>query len=358
MKKPVLLLLSLLLIISLPIFAEDKPADPSAGVGVQGDISMDASQLLSDDTASPAKAPQGDVSVQGSISTDASQAMPDIPGTPGGTPQDPGQLMPDNSGAPEQGATGLEGMDQMPGDTAAQPQTVTAQKQSKPAPAAKKVPAPVKPPLPKYKAVPYTNDLRIMDAKTGELGQVDTLHRYMDWRVKASTSMEKKKHFPTDTNDLNAYTAWVENKDGYGEGESLTLYMDPIYFSAIEEGGVDSVKCTGLKIINGYNKSHEDWFNNSRVKIMKIYQNNKPFCLIELYDSTNWQDIKFKKPMMIKPGDTIKAKIVEVFEGYKYANAAITEFLLVGKPGGSVIGYDQMNGKSMTNVRNGGMYFK
>ena len=338
MKKPVLLLLSLLLIISLPIFAEDTQADPFASAGVSAGV-------------------QGDISVQGSISTDASQAKPDNPGTSGEAPQDPGQLMPDNAGAPQQGGMDLQGMDQMPGDNAAQPQTVTAQKQTKPVPAAKKAPAPVKP-LPKYKAVPYTNDLRIMDAKTGELGQVDTLHRYMDWRVKSSTSMEKKKHFPSDTNDLNAYTAWVENKDGYGEGESLTLYMDPIYFSAIEEGGVDSVKCTGLKIINGYNKSHEDWFNNSRVKIMKIYQNNKPFCLIELYDSTNWQDIKLKKPMMIKPGDTIKAKIVEVFEGYKYANAAITEFLLVGKPGGTVIGYDQMNGKSMTNVRNGGMYLK
>lgn len=335
MKKTVFLLLSLLLIISLPIFAEDMPADPMADTGAQADLS-----------------------VQGDISLDAALPPGENPGAPAQVPQDMPNPAPENPAVQDPAGMDMSGMDQISGNNAAPQQAApainnTALKQEK----VKAVPA-EKQGLPKYKAVPYTNDLRIMDKKTGALGQVDTLKRYMDWAVEASSSMEKKNHRPMDTNDLNAYTAWVENKDGYGEGESLILYLDPIYFSAIQEGEVNAVKCTGLKIINGYNKSHEDWFNNSRVKIMKIYHNKKPFCLIELYDSTNWQDITFKKPIIIKPDDVIKAEVVEVFEGYKYPNAAITEFLLVGKPNGQIIGYDQLNGKSMANVRNGGMYFK
>jgi hypothetical protein len=209
--------------------------------------------------------------------------------------------------------------------------------------------------FPKYKAIPMTNELRVMDSKTGELGQTDSLKRYMDWRVVCSSQM-KKKHKPSNTADLNAQTAWVTRKGDNGIGESLTLVFDPIYFAAIQEGEINSVKITGLKIINGYNKSHDDWFNNSRVRTMKIYHNKKAFCDIELYDTTNWQEIKFKKPMIIKPGDKLKAVITDYFEGYKYPNACITEFLPVGRPNGTVVGADYMDGKSKSNIRNGGMY--
>jgi hypothetical protein len=209
--------------------------------------------------------------------------------------------------------------------------------------------------FPEYLAVPLTNDLRVMDKKTGELGETDSLKRYMDWTVTSSSQMTKQ-HAPADTEDLNAYTAWVTRKGDNGIGESLTLKFDPIYFSAMEEGGVDSVKVTGLKIINGYNKSHDDWFNNDRVRTMKIYHNNRPFCNIRLYDTTNWQKITFKTPMIIRPGDKIKAVITDYFEGYKYPNACITEFLPVGQPNGTVVGADYMNGKSKAIIRNGGMF--
>jgi hypothetical protein len=209
--------------------------------------------------------------------------------------------------------------------------------------------------FPKYKAVPMTNDLRVMDKKTLELGQTDSLKRYMDWRVVCSSQM-KKKHGPANTEDLNAGTAWVTRKGDNGIGQSLTLVFDPIYFAAIQEGEVNSVKITGLKIINGYNRSHDDWFNNDRVRTMKIYHNKKPFCDIELYDTTNWQTITFKTPMIIKPGDKLKAVITDYFEGYKYPNACITEFLPVGKPNGTVVGADYMDAKDKTSIRNGGMY--
>ncbi len=334
MKKLVLIILSLFLITYFPVFADDLsglPMDPLAG----GDLSGEA------------------------VAAPEELALPNVDAAmPADTSGDSGQTITADPLMQEQGILDTSGIEQVPEDGSIVPELplTTTVEDIGPGPALSV--EPTKQAFPQYKAVPYTNDLRIMDEKTGALGQVDTLRRIMDWDVTASSSMETEKHLPNDTKDLNAYTAWVENKEGSGVGESITLHMDSIYFSAIQEGGVNSVICTGLKIINGINTSHDDWFNNARVKLMKIYQNNVPFCLIELYDSTNWQDITFTQPMTIKPNDIIKAEIVDVFEGYKYQNAGITEFLLVGKPAGNIIGAEQMNGKDMTNVRNGGLYFK
>lgn len=334
MRKLSLIILSLFLIAYLPIFADDLsglPIDPLAAVDTPG----------------------------GAVVAPEELALPNVDDNmPADTSGDSGQTITADPLMQEQGILDTSGIEQVSQDGSIVPELplTTTVENIGPGPALNV--ETVKPGLPQYKAVPYTNDLRIMDEKTGALGQVDSLRRIMDWDVKATSSMETEKYFPNDTKDLNAYTAWVENKEGDGVGESISLHMDSIYFSAIQEGGVNSVICTGLKIINGINTSHDDWFNNARVKLMKIYQNNIPFCLIELYDSTNWQDITFTQPMIIKPNDVIKAEIVDVFEGYKYQNAGITEFLLVGKPSGVVIGADQMNGKAMTNVRNGGLYFK
>jgi hypothetical protein len=346
MKRLFLSIIAILLL-SFPVFSEDTQQAVSADIGISGSIDVQGQPSAGTNAGGTSDFPGLDQMPADNGSQPASGTTSDLPGI--------------DSQAVTSTSSDFTGLDQISVD-AGQNQPPAAQinnaAPAETAPAApKKDVLNIKSGLPKYKAVPYTNELRIMNKETGELGQVDSLRRYMDWSVESSSVM-KKKHSPENTKDLNAYTAWVEGKDGYGEGESLTLNLDPIYFAAIEEGEVDSVKCTGLKIINGYNKSKDDWFNNSRVKIMKIFHNNRPFCTIELYDSTNWQDIYFKKPMILKPGDTVRAKIVEVFEGYKYANAAITEFLLVGGPSKEVVGAQQMNGESMTNVRNGGLYFK
>ncbi len=171
-----------------------------------------------------------------------------------------------------------------------------------------------------------------------------------------SSSQMKSKHGAMNTQDLNAYTAWVTNKGNNGVGQSLTLDFSPIYFASMQEGEIGAAKITGIKIINGYNRSKEDWTNNARVRTMRIYKNDKVFCNIELYDTTNWQEIKFKKAMIVRPGDVMKAKITDYFEGYMYPNAAITEFLPVGAPDGVVVGAEYMDGKPLTSVRNGGMY--
>lgn len=320
-----------------------QPADVNpAQAGAEASISADAGASL------PGEA-------NGSISADANLTLP-------GEDNGAQQVTPEASGAGDQTATNSinaapDGKNEASvmfntdtGNGPAAPQQGTQSGTAKAGQA--KTAAYV---FPEYLAVPMTNDLRVMDSKTGELGQTDSLKRYMDWTVTASSQM-KKDHPAADTEDLNAYTAWVTRKGDHGIGQSLTLKFDPIYFAAMEEGGVNSVKVTGLKIINGYNKSHEDWFNNARVRTMKIYHNGRPFCNIRLYDTTNWQKITFNRPMIIRPGDKIKAVITDYFEGYKYPNACITEFLPVGEPNGRVIGSDYMNGKSKAVIRNGGMF--
>lgn len=387
MKKILLLFMSIILVSSLSIFADDAPVLP------------DETSSMNAGTTSGADAPAGLMpeapAANGSL-PDMSPNSGDSGAFPGDTNTFPGDTVAASSVSntadagtiPQETAQGSNvnatappEMGAMPGDTdfpggsndiSAAPagkedanvmfsgdmkdQKGAQAKASAPGSSAVKKPkAAEHAGIPSYKAVPMTNELRIMDKKSGKLGQTESLKRYMGWATESSSQM-KDEHNPINTEDLNAYTAWVVNKGDDGLGEYLKLVFDPIYFASIQEGEVSSVKITGLKIINGYNKSHDDWFNNARVRTMKIYHNKTVFCNIELYDTTNWQEIFFKKPMIIKPGDTMKAVITDYFEGYKYPNACITEFLPVGKPNGTVVGADYMNGKSKMNVRNGGMY--
>jgi hypothetical protein len=322
--------------------AQPADANPAQQAGANASLSADANASLPGDA-------------NGSISADANLTLP-------GEDNGAQQVTPQASGTDNQSATnsinaapeGKEDANIMfnsdSGSGGVSPQQGASAKGANAGSAKKAVHA-----FPEYLAVPLTNDLRVMDKKTGELGETDSLKRYMDWTVSSSSQM-KKQHAPDNTEDLNAYTAWVTRKGDNGIGESLTLHFDPVYFAAMQEGGVNSVKITGLKIINGYNKSHDDWFNNDRVRTMKIYHNNRPFCNIRLYDTTNWQEITFKTPMIIRPDDKIKAVITDYFEGYKYPNACITEFLPVGQPNGTVVGADYLNGKSKAIIRNGGMF--
>jgi hypothetical protein len=51
----------------------------------------------------------------------------------------------------------------------------------------------------------------------------------------------------------------------------------------------------------------------------------------------NWQTITMKKPLIVSPGDVIKAEIMDVYPEVRRDNdtyAAITEFTFLGSPYG------------------------
>ena len=128
-------------------------------------------------------------------------------------------------------------------------------------------------------------------------------------------------------NDLN--TAWIVGS-GIGEKFWFTFNLpedEYVFFGAIN-------------LFNGYCKSKALWESYSRVKKLKVYYNDHPFCIVELIDTWHFQffDIgiffEFKQagksmngPYEIKTGDKLIFEIIEVYPGSKFKGTAISEFM-------------------------------
>ena len=134
---------------------------------------------------------------------------------------------------------------------------------------------------------------------------------------------------PKNAHDLNYKTAWVEGVAGYGIGEYLEYHFAP-----------ESPRITEIIVVNGYVKSRASWENNSRVKQLKLYINDKPHAILNLMDvyaeqsfilepigNSNRKDLALLKKL---PDWTLKFEIIDVYKGNKYDDVAITEIYFSG----------------------------
>jgi hypothetical protein len=135
-------------------------------------------------------------------------------------------------------------------------------------------------------------------------------------------SRTKLKYGAKQAQDSEVDTAWVEGSEGYGIGEFLEYIITTPQ---------SDLKVTGLSILNGYRKSKESWHDNSRVKQLKLYVNGKPYGMIKLKDSYNYQAVEIGT-VKLKPNGktTLRFEIMEVYRGRKYSDTAITEIELQG----------------------------
>ncbi|PXV69291.1 intein [Dysgonomonas alginatilytica] len=114
--------------------------------------------------------------------------------------------------------------------------------------------------------------------------------------------------------DFDVRTAWVEGAKGYGIGEYVEVHF-PINYA----------QATDCYIVNGYNKDERIWKNNSRVKTMNLYVDEKLIGIVNLKDTRDEQS--FSLPDTIPNlSDTTAFKIMEV-EGEKYKVSTL-KFLL------------------------------
>ncbi len=136
-------------------------------------------------------------------------------------------------------------------------------------------------------------------------------------------SQGENNYEPQNAHDLNFKNVWVEGVDGYGIGEYL-LYT----FSA------SSPRITEINVVNGYVKSQIAWENNSRVKKLKMYIDEKPFVILNLQDIRGIQSFKFEPIGRDVPKDqidwTMKFEIIEVYKGKKYDDVVISEIFFDG----------------------------
>ncbi len=128
--------------------------------------------------------------------------------------------------------------------------------------------------------------------------------------------------------DLSYKTAWVEGVPGCGIGESLTYHFPP-----------QTPRITKIIVVNGYVKSPKAWSENSRVKKLKLYINDKPFAMLNLQDTRAEQIFSFDpignanredKALRSMPTWTMKFEIMDVYKGEKYDDTAITEIYFDG----------------------------
>ncbi|MBO7637104.1 MAG: hypothetical protein J6S89_11075 [Paludibacteraceae bacterium] len=122
--------------------------------------------------------------------------------------------------------------------------------------------------------------------------------------------------------DLNYRTAWVEGVEGYGIGEYLTYTF---------EGG--SPRITTIIVVNGYVKSKKAFKENSRVKKLKVYKDDKPIAILNLKDIMGEQRFEIGtlgENISWTPDWKLKFEIMEVYKGDKYDDTALSEIYFDG----------------------------
>ena len=129
--------------------------------------------------------------------------------------------------------------------------------------------------------------------------------------------------------DLSYKTAWIEGVPGYGIGESITYHFPP-----------RTPRITEIIVVNGYVKSDKSWRENSRVKKLMMYVNDKAVAVLSLEDIKREQHFRFEPmgygeradwaALQKLPWWTIRFEIMEVYPGDKYDDTAITEIYFDG----------------------------
>ena len=138
------------------------------------------------------------------------------------------------------------------------------------------------------------------------------------------TSEGKNSYQASNIDDYNLHTAWVEGVEGSGINEWVEFRFDP-------KNWQDSkLEIDGLFLYNGYRKSPKSWKENARIKQLKVSINGNDFKLLELHDAVNQQSISFE-PIALSTLQTIRFTILEVYEGEKYQDTALSELRLSGK---------------------------
>ncbi|MBR3520623.1 MAG: hypothetical protein IKN77_10995 [Paludibacteraceae bacterium] len=126
----------------------------------------------------------------------------------------------------------------------------------------------------------------------------------------------------SNAHDLSYRTAWVEGVAGYGIGEYLTYTF---------KGG--DPRITTIIVVNGYVKSGKAFKENSRVKKLKVYKDDKPIAILDLKDIMGEQRFKIGTlgdNTQGSPDWKLKFEIMEVYKGDKYDDTALSEIYFDG----------------------------
>lgn len=131
-------------------------------------------------------------------------------------------------------------------------------------------------------------------------------------------------------NDLSYKTAWVEGVPGYGVGQSITYHFSGSVFP-----GNTFIKT--ITVANGYIKTEKAFIENSRVKKLKLYLNDKLIAILSLADGRGIQTFTFEPYLYQSPKGkehedpwALKFEIADIYKGTKYDDTVISEIYFDG----------------------------
>lgn len=130
--------------------------------------------------------------------------------------------------------------------------------------------------------------------------------------VTASSTLKEENilHNPENVNDNDKSTAWVEGAEGDGIGEYVQLNFS-------FEGSI-----TTVSMINGYSKTNDTYYNNNRVKKVRLSFSDGSSMEFNLKDNNmDYQTLTLSKPVHTT---YIKFTILEVYNGTKYQDTCIS----------------------------------
>lgn len=153
------------------------------------------------------------------------------------------------------------------------------------------------------------------------------------YTVNTSSFLKSQKNNSYTSNhirDFSYQTAWVEGAKGYGIGEFIEFNF-----------ASNHPRLTVIHIANGYVKSKEAWSHNSRVKKLKMYVNDTVYGVIHLKDVYALQSVALEAPighserldtekLESMPNWKIRFEILEVYQGDRYDDTAISEIFFDG----------------------------
>jgi hypothetical protein len=148
--------------------------------------------------------------------------------------------------------------------------------------------------------------------------------------IKASSELKENNginYSAKNAHDFDKNTAWIEGKPDYGIGEFIEYCFD---FSETKEYN-GRLGINRILLANGYKKNKQTWENNSRVKQLKVYLNDKPYAILNLLDSFEIQTIDIGEIKFPANKETkLKFEITQVYEGIKYKDTAISLLMFEG----------------------------
>lgn len=169
-------------------------------------------------------------------------------------------------------------------------------------------------------------------------------YRPIPYKIKASSTLENNQIYSANNLYDNSFkTVWSEGNKGYGVNEYFEYYLNNKKLYDINNQNNGFTENNGkmtiineVRLFNGYVKSKKLYKENSRIKKIKMYVDNKPWAVLEVADTTSQQIFKIPEINYLKIKNTnnydadliIKFEIKEVYPGEKYKDTCLTELLL------------------------------